>query len=103
MELINGIVGLAMLAYLICGACFLLFGATLGLIELFDFLTYPLMRLRCLIAGAEDRFAPLWRLLLASLASKLTAALLVAAIALYLGASFKTTAIWSVLAFLFIG
>lgn len=103
MVLIDGIVGLAIIGIVICAACYLLFGAALCMIEFFELLNYPFFRLRCLVAGADDEFAAIGRLLLGSLVSKLTGALIVGVTALYLGASVKATAIAAAVAFLFLG
>jgi hypothetical protein len=103
MELIDGLASLAIMCIVICVLCYGLFTALVVIIEFYQVICYPFERLRCLVAGTDDRFAPLGRLFLAELVSKLTAALIVGVIALLLGASNETTAIAAVVAFLFIG
>lgn len=70
---------------------------------LYGALSYPFNLLRRKLAGAEEDKAPLPRLLLSVLVSKLLAATIVGAIALYLGATVKATAIAAAAAFVFLG
>lgn len=103
MELIGLLASLALSCMIICVLCYSLAAVVLCLIPLYAAICYPFERLRCLVAGTDDRFAPLGRLFAAALVSKLAAGLVVGAIALYLGGTFKTIAIAAALAFLCLG